>query len=218
MKFGKQLRETVDESCAEWRGKYMSYKKLKKCLHACQLTDDVVESRLVTDCSSSFLEHLQIELDKVNDFFLDKQEDLIIEHERATSGYTSVAHWHQPVTLATRARLNRARERLTNLHGQLVLLDHFSMINYVAFCKILKKHDKKGCGQIRSSCLSSVLQTPIFLSNVVRTLIFSIQTQLITVPTTIQLAYLRPLPPQASSVGSSVEPASDSETSYMYIE
>lgn len=230
MKFGKQLRETVDESLEDWRCKFMCYKKLKKCIEPCNpnncLTSNNNNGRCLTTRSSSvdaisteiFNEHsldhgeavvarnvtgpdgrrgphgqfmcqLLVELDKVNDFFLDKQEDLVIEHERLSGKLKTMLREGPPTNVRG---VNRTREQMTNLHGHLVLLDNFCTVNYTAFCKILKKHDKKTCVRLRPFFLQSILQTPIFLSNVVHSLIATIERQLFALPTlrTVRLTHL----------------------------
>lgn len=210
MKFGKQLRNTVEESYADWRTKFMSYKRLKKCLHTCSL-GNVNDVSFRSTCSSRFMQQLRVELEKVNDFFLDKQEDLVIEHERATVELRAAT---LPAASGpnARARVYRARQRLTNLHGELVLLDHFGMINYVAFCKILKKHDKKKCVRIRSSCLQSVSATPVFFSSVVRTLILSIERLLLNAPVCRHVFPTSLVPTRHYFIDRCVEHSADSAT------
>lgn len=107
------------------------------------------------------------EVEKVNAFFLDKQEDFIIEHRQLA---TRVAQSVKPGA-ATRSEVNQLRRRLTNFHGELVLLENFSTVNYTGFRKILKKHDKKTGSNISRVYLRTVLVTPFFLSDTVRNLV-----------------------------------------------
>ena len=44
---------------------------------------------------------------------------------------------------ADAAAREKALRDLADLHGEMVLLIHWSMLNYAAVCKILKKHDKR---------------------------------------------------------------------------
>lgn len=247
MKFGKQLRETVDESYEEWRPMFLSYKKLKKSIipqnydglptenltvtesdesnaslgrpvgcnpEACQESDrqdeqDSIENsgigrvksartdgaigpssnsgRLSTTHAINLAavekaerEHAQFftlfrkEVDKVNDFFLDKQEDFVIEHEQLCA---LVRNFSKPGH-ATRAEMNRLRERLTNFHGQLILLENFSTVNYTGFRKILKKLDKKTGLNVQRIYLHTALVTPFYSSDVIQRLIGKTERQL----------------------------------------
>lgn len=247
MKFGKQLRETVDESYEEWRPMFISYKKLKKSIvphnydglptenltvtesdesnaslgtpaargrQACHETDRQEEqdsfqtpgiggvtsartddpirpssnSGSLTTAHAINLaavekaerEHAQFftlfrkEVDKVNDFFLDKQEDFVIEHEQLCA---LVRNFSKPGH-ATRAEMNRLRERLTNFHGQLILLENFSTVNYTGFRKILKKLDKKTGLNVQRIYLHTALVTPFYSSDVVQRLIAKTERQL----------------------------------------
>lgn len=206
MKFGKRLRATVDQSYEDWRPMFMSYKDLKKRLNPKSLADDVdskdsesrdphhedrdsdhethpisfdkarsvVAVRHAEAHNTAFFARFREEVDKVNDFFLDKQEDYIIEHQQLSAK----AHEYCLPGRATRREVMRLRQRLTNFHGELVLLENFSTVNYTGFRKILKKHDKKTGLNMRDIYLKTVLVTPFFLSDTVRKLILTTEAQL----------------------------------------
>lgn len=128
---------------------------------------------------SQFFSTFRHEVDKVNDFFLDKQEDYIIEHRQLSE---KVAEYLVPAR-PTRTEVNRLRQRLINFHGELVLLENFSTVNYTGFRKILKKHDKKTGTNMRNIYLRTVLITPFFLSNTVRNLILQTEAHLASLDT-----------------------------------
>lgn len=200
MKFGKQLRAIVDSSYEEWRPMFMSYKVLKKTIAPPdELASTDSDSRGPNDTEpdpstiistnavankvavqnaerrhSLFFTRFKKEVDKVNDFFLDKQEDYIIEHAQLSA---KVAEFLQPAR-ATRAEVNHLRQRLTDFHGELVLLENYSTVNYTGFRKILKKHDKKTGLSMHQIYLNTVLVTPFFLSDTVRKLILKTEAQL----------------------------------------
>lgn len=201
MKFGKKLRAMVDISYDDWRPMFMSYKDLKQEIKRRNLADaqrreteslqthprhDKSDSdhapaeaappnkrpkydsvRYTESSHAHFFTLFKQEVDKVNDFFLDKQEDYIIEHRQLSAK----AQQYLVPGRATRAEVNRLRQRLINFHGQLVLLENFSTVNYTGFRKILKKHDKKTGLNVRNVYLNTVLITPVFLSETVRSLI-----------------------------------------------
>lgn len=114
------------------------------------------------------------ELAKVNDFFLDKQEDFIIDHRQLSIRVDNLRN----MSCVSRRDVNVLRSRLTNLHGELVVLEKYSTVNYTGFRKILKKHDKKTGLNIQFSYLNTVLTTPFFLSDIVRKLILTTESQL----------------------------------------
>lgn len=118
---------------------------------------------------AEFFTSFRREVDKVNDFFLDKQEDYIIRHQQLSK---RVSDMLRPAN-ATRQQINNLRARLTNFHGELVVLENFSTVNYTGFRKILKKHDKKTGFNIQHVYLNTVLLTPFFLSDTIRKLILS---------------------------------------------
>lgn len=184
MKFGKRLREVVEESEEEWRPNFMNYKQLKKCISS---TDDIDQQPEPKDKAGSddeanrsseqeqhseFFTGLKREVDKVNDFFLEKLEDFIIEHRQLTGRVNLLVNY------ASRKEVNDMRERLIKFHGQLVVLEKFCTVNYTGFRKILKKHDKKTGASIQDAYLNTVLITPFFLSDTARKLIESTEVQL----------------------------------------
>lgn len=118
---------------------------------------------------TKFFRLFRREVDKVNEFFLEKQEDFIIEHRRLVMRVAQL----DEILLVSRRDINVLRSRLTNFHGELVVLEKFSTVNYTGFRKILKKHDKKAGLNIQHTYLNTVLITPFFLSDIVRRLILS---------------------------------------------
>jgi hypothetical protein len=56
--------------------------------------------------------------------------------------------------------LQASKAALVQFHGELVLLLHWSLLNYAAVVKILKKHDKRTGVLLRAPYLANVLQQP----------------------------------------------------------
>ena len=67
---------------------------------------------------------------------------------------TSDVHCSSQDVIVSASSVPAAREKalrdLADLHGEMVLLIHWSMLNYAAVCKILKKHDKRTGMLLRS--------------------------------------------------------------------
>lgn len=100
MKFGKEFRTHLEETLPEWRDKFLCYKPLKKLLktiptaadslpppHDFRLlegsadVDDVHghhENRPLMDLQEWFVRILNEELEKFNDFYVDKEEEFVI--------------------------------------------------------------------------------------------------------------------------------------------
>lgn len=82
MKFGKRLKQQVEETLPEWRDKFLSYKELKKLVR-------LISSAPISTASSvdygkaeaKFLFLLHNEIDKFNAFFIELEEDFIIRHK-----------------------------------------------------------------------------------------------------------------------------------------
>ncbi|KAK2994605.1 hypothetical protein RJ640_025659 [Escallonia rubra] len=102
MKFGKEFRTHLEETLPEWKDKYLCYKPLKKLLkhiptsadsepllpdadgrpvdHAVDSDHDRVPMPLA-GLQDWFVKILSEELDKFNDFYVDKEEDFIIRFQ-----------------------------------------------------------------------------------------------------------------------------------------
>lgn len=226
MKFGKTLRATAEGAGPEWSPMFMNYKDLKRCIaagleaEAASSAEELVgvaergkggaegtaeertgKVREAVRGDSGFFDILKQEVDKVNEFFLDKQEDFIIEHrqlsERVSDGRG-----------VTRAEWARLRSRVDHFHKQLVLLEQYSSVNYTGFRKILKKHDKKTGLSMRNVYLKTVLITPFFLSDTVRKMILSSEAMLeqLAAMSKFRRGDDAPVPPQLAAAPSSGPP------------
>ncbi|KAJ8903324.1 hypothetical protein NDN08_004432 [Rhodosorus marinus] len=187
MKFGKQLKQTVQDSLPEWRPNFLDYKDLKKKING-EVAGEHVEgnsdsSAEATARSSSerpnthkFLEALRTEVEKVNNFFLDMEEDFIIRFQLLGSRVDDL----KKEDSVDRRKVQDLCRKLIDFQGELVLLENFSVINYTGFRKILKKHDKKTGLDLRNTFLLAVLDTPFFLSNSLRRLMNEVENKLLS--------------------------------------
>eukprot|EP00188_Purpureofilum_apyrenoidigerum_P001897 Plantae.Rhodophyta-Purpureofilum_apyrenoidigerum.ctg20943.p1 GENE.Plantae.Rhodophyta-Purpureofilum_apyrenoidigerum.ctg20943~~Plantae.Rhodophyta-Purpureofilum_apyrenoidigerum.ctg20943.p1 ORF type:complete len:383 (+),score=64.92 Plantae.Rhodophyta-Purpureofilum_apyrenoidigerum.ctg20943:301-1449(+) len=169
MKFGKQLKQTIAESLPEWQPNFLDYKDLKKKINVDISIDTGFKSISSSDTSRSvnefasseeFLAALRNEVDKVNNFYLDMEEDFIIRFQFLQNRVDALKL--QPSV--DRGLVQDLRKKLINFLRDLVLLERFSEINYTGFRKILKKHDKKTGLNLHTTYLLTVLETPFFLS------------------------------------------------------
>ena len=85
MHFMKILRKQVEQTLPEWRSKFLSYKDLKKQLKlicprdTLNLNSSPHLDAHVTKQVNNFLHLLEVEKDKFNTFFVEKEEEYIIK-------------------------------------------------------------------------------------------------------------------------------------------
>ncbi|KAL7094708.1 hypothetical protein ACP275_11G120500 [Erythranthe tilingii] len=150
MKFGKEFRIHLEETLPEWRDKYLSYKPLKKLLKNIPATaaDNPPPDGPLPEIQEWFVGILNVELDKFNDFYVDKEEDFIIRFQDlkerierlkvrgSTDGvFTSETEFSQ--------EMMEIRKGFVSIHGEMVLLKNYSSLNFAGLIKILKKYDKR---------------------------------------------------------------------------
>ncbi|KAK4277207.1 hypothetical protein QN277_015233 [Acacia crassicarpa] len=89
MKFWKILSNMIEQTLPNWRDKFLSYKDLKKQLKLiCPKDGDVPsstkrpkldgEAQLPKEVND-FLKLLEVEIDKFNSFFVEKEEEYVIK-------------------------------------------------------------------------------------------------------------------------------------------
>ncbi len=76
----------------------------------------------------------------------------------STSGSAEAAQGPRTADAASLAALQEVKTVLVQFHGEMVLLLHWSLLNYSGFCKILKKHDKHTGLLLRAPYVTSLLQ------------------------------------------------------------
>ncbi|KAF5827250.1 hypothetical protein DUNSADRAFT_1064 [Dunaliella salina] len=101
---------------------------------------------------SSFVSALDARLASLNNMFLEREEDAVIrldclQHEVKSCG----------ADLESRRSLHK---RLVDMHGEVLLLAHWSVLAYTATVKILKKHHKRTGLLLRAPHLENLLSQP----------------------------------------------------------
>lgn len=93
MKFWKILNNQIEQTLPDWRDKFLSYKDLKKQLKLIvpkddsssssskrrRLDDDGVIEAEVSKEVDDFLSLLEVEIEKFNGFFVEKEEEYVIK-------------------------------------------------------------------------------------------------------------------------------------------
>ncbi|KAK4793776.1 hypothetical protein SAY86_024211 [Trapa natans] len=173
MKFGKLLKQQIQETLPGWRDKFLSYKELKKLVR--QISSAPEELRF-SKVEADFVYLLNREVEKFNGFFLEKEEDFIIKHtelkqriQGVTDGFGQEGS--QPSEKLYQEEMALIRRDIVDFHGEMVLLMNYSNINYTGLAKILKKYDKRTGGLLRHPFIQKVLQQPFFTMDLVSDLI-----------------------------------------------
>ncbi|KAJ1278422.1 hypothetical protein BS78_04G078200 [Paspalum vaginatum] len=178
MKFGKHLNDynQIMEALPEWRDKFLSYKDLKKRLKqigaGCErrskrrrvAAEDGSSSSssppaVMTAEEAAFVALLEAELDKFNAFFLGKEEDYVIRQKELQDRVV------RAVEMGSAEELLRVRKEIVDLHGEMVLLENYSALNYTGLVKILRKYDKRTGALIRLPFIQNVMQEPFFATD-----------------------------------------------------
>ena len=148
MKFGKSLSSQIVETLPEWRDKFLSYKDLKKRLKLIGLGADGEERQAkrarvsepagdgdetaaaaaaaMTPEEADFMRLLEAELDKFNSFFVEKEEEYIIRQKELQDRVARAAG------MESREELLRVHKEIVDFHGEMVLLENYSALNYTA--------------------------------------------------------------------------------------
>lgn len=87
MKFGKEFGIHLEQTLPEWKDKYLCYKPLKKLLKNLPTSSDDNQN-LPPDLQQWFVRILNEELDKFNDFYVDKEEEFVIRFQVFQFEYT----------------------------------------------------------------------------------------------------------------------------------
>ncbi|PON81430.1 SPX domain containing protein [Trema orientale] len=207
MKFWKILSNllvVLEEIFPDWSDRFLSYKSLKQQLNliypkptaACGDEPPPKRSKLsradVADSSdreskeeeeeeeeaevtkevnaAEFLKRLEEEIDKFNDFFVEKEEDYVIAWKELQDRIRQAKDSNED--------LSEVGKKLVDLHGEMILLVIYSILNYTGLVKITKKHDKRSGALIRLPFIKGVLQEPFFRTDVVNKLAKECRTML----------------------------------------
>ncbi|KAJ4882767.1 SPX domain-containing protein 4 [Raphanus sativus] len=197
MKFGKEFRTHLEETLPEWRDKFLCYKPLKKLLKyyphpppssaddsphidsrqvfadttnlspSAAADDDDDAARPAEDLQGSFVRILNEELEKFNDFYVDKEEDFVIRLQELKERIEKIKEKNcKNGEFASESEFSEEmmdiRRDLVSIHGEMVLLKNYSSLNFAGLVKILKKYDKRTGGLLRLPFTQVVLHQPFF--------------------------------------------------------
>ncbi|KAG9460052.1 hypothetical protein H6P81_004560 [Aristolochia fimbriata] len=182
MKFGKEFRTHLDETLPDWRDKFLRYKPLKKLLkqiYPAEASSNPHDDALPPDASIEergvplvgleewFVRILNEELEKFNDFYVDKEEDFVIRLQELKERIEKVKEQNSKDRIFTSEsefseEMLDIRKDFVTIHGEMVLLKNYSSLNFAGVVKILKKYDKRTGGLLRLPFTQRVLHQPFF--------------------------------------------------------
>ncbi|CAN4082616.1 unnamed protein product [Withania somnifera] len=173
MKFGKEFTTHLEETLPEWRDKYLCYKPLKKLLKHLPSTGDNLPDGGGNPPPSSpqlqdwFVRILNEELDKFNDFYVDKEEEFIIRFQELKERIERVKEKSGKDGVLTKDsefsdEVMDIRKDFVTIHGEMVLLKNYSSLNFAGLVKILKKFDKRTGRLLRLPFTQLALDQPFF--------------------------------------------------------
>ncbi|WOL09224.1 hypothetical protein Cni_G17977 [Canna indica] len=185
MKFGKSLSNQIEETLPEWRDKFLSYKDLKRRLKLVsgaggerppkrlkvagdEAAGDRASPEAVTareEEEEDFMRLLEAELEKFNTFFVEKEEEYIIRQKDLQDRLM------EAISKNSKEYLMKVRKEIVDFHGEMILLENYSALNYTGLVKILKKYDKRTGALIRQPFIQKVLQQPFFTTDLLNTLV-----------------------------------------------
>ncbi|CAK9197987.1 unnamed protein product [Sphagnum jensenii] len=184
MKYGKLLQTLLEDLPPEFRDKFLSYKQLKKrikqFLDSNSFPEDAFEPAPIQDHQEleedvtveekEFIRLLNVELEKFNSFFTEKEEDYVIQLQVKSS-------FCRPLASLVCSRIEASEELLkihtdlVTFHGEVVLMENYSALNYTGLVKILKKHDKRTGAVLRLPFIRRVLLQPFFSTELLSKLV-----------------------------------------------
>lgn len=156
----------------------MRYKLLKKLLNNIAPAAGVPP---LPELQVWFVAVLTGEIEKFNDFYVGKEEDLIIRfqalketinrvRERYNGMFSSESEFSEYMT--------ELRKDLVVIHGELILLKSYSSLNFAGLIKILKKYDKRTGAMLSIPFARLAFHQPFFMTEPVTRLVHECEANL----------------------------------------
>ncbi|OEL15276.1 SPX domain-containing protein 4 [Dichanthelium oligosanthes] len=180
MKFGKDFRNHLEETLPSWKDKYLPYKALKKLIKNLQPAGPAALPLPPPPAAEGpgdgpgqgnvalgdwFASVLDMELHKLNDFYMEKEEWYVIRLQvlkeriervkaKKNDAFTSRSEFTEEML--------EIRKDFVIIHGEMILLQTYSSLNFAGLVKILKKYDKRTGGLLSLPFTQRVRHQPFF--------------------------------------------------------
>jgi hypothetical protein len=149
---------------------YLDYKQMKKLLKRAAECKEKGQHADMQALEKQFVTLLHEDLDRINAHFIESEEDSVISLQSLRDEYDQECRKRteneaggcvmDDGTWFASTDVRSIRGRFVDLHGELVLLLHWSIMNYAGMLKILKKHDKLLGGHAQKDLLGTILKQP----------------------------------------------------------
>ncbi|XP_022754500.1 SPX domain-containing protein 2-like isoform X3 [Durio zibethinus] len=152
MKFSKSLSILIEEALPDWKDKFLSYKDLKKQLKLIYPKD-----------GSKKQPNKRPRLDSTDggDGGCKEESEVSKEELQDRAAKAKVSN----------EELMEVGREIVDFHGEMVLLENYSALNYTGLVKIIKKYDKRSGALVRLPFIQKVLQQPFYSTNVLNKLV-----------------------------------------------
>ncbi|XP_006650832.2 SPX domain-containing protein 4 [Oryza brachyantha] len=182
MKFGKDFRNHLEETLPAWRDKYLAYKSLKKLIKNLPPDGDPPPAAGAVPAGDGdgvrvgvgdadvalgnwFARVLDMELQKLNDFYIEREEWYVIRLQvlkeriervkaKKNGAFTSKSEFTEEML--------EIRKAFVIIHGEMILLQTYSSLNFAGLVKILKKYDKRTGGLLSLPFTQRARHQPFF--------------------------------------------------------
>lgn len=119
------------------------------------------DGQIMCEFEQEFVIVLREDVERINTYFMEQEESSVIKLQDLVDRYEKLQPEKSNSNGSCSAGdVERLRSQFVDLHGELVLLLHWSIVNYAGVLKILKKHDKMLGGHAQKQLMNSVLHQP----------------------------------------------------------
>jgi len=163
MKFGKLFRATVDGRMPQWKAFVVQYKELKQAIKKLVAKQRTPDAASPDGLVASFTQLLDVEVSRVNNFYMDRIEEgvIILQLLRQESdGVVAAAASSSGLSLA--AQRHACKQQLVTFHLNLLILQNYVALNFMAVSKILKKFDKQLQVALRAEYTAAIVDLPFY--------------------------------------------------------
>jgi hypothetical protein len=169
MKFADTVRRSLAD-LPDTEDLFASYKALKKSLKRMAPEDGAHADAAGAPPSAqaleaAFLQAISADVNHLNDSYIEREEVAVIRFGEVAAAAAAAAAPGAPPGAAAAARAAAA-----DLHGELLLLLHWSCLAYTGLVKILKKHHKRTGMPLAAPHLRNLLSQPFCSVGVARDL------------------------------------------------
>ncbi|KAJ2083669.1 hypothetical protein H4R24_000627 [Coemansia sp. RSA 988] len=155
MKFGQQLRESL---FSDWKFYYVDYSGLKRFLY------ERTDKGYTADDESELVKLLDGELEKVNNFQQTKSSEMKQRIEYCEKQVQLITENTAPQD-AKREQLDIIEREIDAVISEVYELAKFTRLNFTAFIKIVKKHDKNAPFILKPMFTEHLNSRPFFKEN-----------------------------------------------------